>query len=145
MRALVQRVTSASVRCREEVLGRIDPGPGRHGLLVLVGVTHSDTERSAEFLARKVWTMRILENEKAAADLDAPILLISQFTLYGDTVKGRRPSWTAAAPRPVAEPLVDAVVTELRELGATVATGSFGEHMHVESVNDGPISLLVEV
>ncbi|NLE79666.1 MAG: D-tyrosyl-tRNA(Tyr) deacylase [Rhodococcus sp.] len=145
MRALVQRVTSASVRVHEEVVGRIDPGPGKHGLLVLVGVTHTDTGQSAALLARKVWTMRILENEKSAADLSAPILLISQFTLYGDTVKGRRPSWTAAAPRPVAEPLVQSVVDELNELGATVATGRFGEHMHVQSVNDGPISLLVEV
>lgn len=145
MRALVQRVTSASVRVGEGVVGRIDPPTGSHGLLVLVGVTHSDDDEKAALLARKVWHMRILEDEKSAADLGAPILLISQFTLYGDTVKGRRPSWTQAAPRPVAEPLVDSVTAALRDLGATVATGSFGEHMHVESVNDGPISLLVEV
>lgn len=145
MRALVQRVTSAEVRVRGEVAGRIDPPPGTHGLLVLVGVTHTDDEQKAALLARKIWTMRILENEKSAADLDAPILLVSQFTLYGDTVKGRRPSWTQAAPRMVAEPLVESVAARLLESGATVATGRFGEHMHVESVNDGPVSLLVEV
>ncbi|QNG19608.1 D-tyrosyl-tRNA(Tyr) deacylase [Rhodococcus triatomae] len=143
MRAIVQRVTSASVVVDGEIVGRIDPTT--QGLLVLVGVTHSDTPATAHELARKVWALRILDDEKSASDIGAPLLVISQFTLYGDTVRGRRPSWSAAAPRPVAEPLVEAVASRLRELGATVETGRFGEHMRVESVGDGPVTVSLEV
>ena len=115
------------------------------GLCVLVGVTHEDTPATARKLAEKLWTLRVLADEKSCADLDAPLLLISQFTLYGDARKGRRPSWTAAAPGPVAEPLFDAVVGGLRDLGATVATGIFGADMKVRLVNDGPFTVLLEV
>lgn len=115
------------------------------GLCVLVGVTHTDTPAIARRLAEKLWTLRILPDEKSCADLDAPLLLISQFTLYGDARKGRRPSWTAAAPGPIAEPLFDEVVTGLRELGATVATGIFGADMKVRLVNDGPFTVLLEL
>jgi len=115
------------------------------GLCVLVGVTHADTEATARRLAEKLWTLRVLADEKSCADLGAPLLLVSQFTLYGDARKGRRPSWTAAAPGAVAEPLFDAVVAALRELGATVATGVFGADMKVRLVNDGPFTVLLEV
>ena len=115
------------------------------GLCVLVGVTHTDTQATARRLAEKLWTLRVLADEKSCADLGAPLLLISQFTLYGDARKGRRPSWTAAAPGPIAEPLFDEVVTGLRELGATVATGIFGADMKVRLVNDGPFTVLLEV
>ena len=140
MRAVVQRVSQASVTVDDRVVGAIQ-GPG---LLVLVGVTHDDTPAQARKLAAKLWGLRILEDEKSCSDLNAPLLVISQFTLYGDTRKGRRPSWIAAAPGPVAEPLVDAVVTELRALGAKVETGVFGADMKVALVNDGPVTLLVE-
>ncbi|GGQ12525.1 D-tyrosyl-tRNA(Tyr) deacylase [Actinomadura coerulea] len=123
------------------VVGAIE-GPG---LLVLVGVTHDDGAESARRLASKLWGLRILEGEKSCSDLTAPLLVVSQFTLYGDARKGRRPSWTAAAPGPVAEPLVDAVVRELRELGAKVETGEFGADMKVALVNDGPITLILDV
>lgn len=123
------------------VVGRID-GPG---LVVLVGVTHSDTPAEAERLAAKVHDLRILDGERSAADAGAPLLVISQFTLYADTHKGRRPTWAAAAPRPVAEPLVDHVVATLRGRGAEVATGRFGAQMAVELVNDGPVTLILEV
>lgn len=123
------------------VVGAIE-GPG---LLVLVGVTHDDGAESARRLASKLWGLRILEGEKSCSDLNAPLLVVSQFTLYGDARKGRRPSWTAAAPGPVAEPLVDAVVRELRELGAKVETGEFGADMKVALVNDGPITLILDV
>ena len=115
------------------------------GLLALVGVTHGDTPADAKKLAAKLWGLRILEDERSCSDIDAPLLVISQFTLYGDTRKGRRPSWIAAAPGEVAEPLVDAVVAELRALGATVETGVFGADMKVALVNDGPITVIVEV
>lgn len=146
MRVLVQRVTSAQVTVGDEVVGRIDPAAhgAPHGLVALVGVTHTDTEATAKTLADKLFRLRILDGERSAADLSAPILVISQFTLYADTAKGRRPSWNAAAPGPVAEPLVDAFADTLRELGATVATGRFGAHMHVELVNDGPVTILLE-
>jgi len=137
----VQRVTRASVRVAGEVVGRID-GPG---LAVLVGATHDDTPAAAQKLADKLWGLRILDQEKSCSDLRAPLLVISQFTLYGDTRKGRRPSWIAAAPGPVAEPLIDAVVAALRAHGATVATGVFGAEMAVELVNDGPFTVLLEV
>ncbi|WP_067820842.1 D-aminoacyl-tRNA deacylase [Actinomadura kijaniata] len=141
MRAVVQRVSEASVTVDGRVVGAIE-GPG---LCVLVGVTHEDTPEQARKLAAKLWGLRILADERSCSDLNAPLLVISQFTLYGDTRKGRRPSWTAAAPGPVAEPLVDAVVAELRALGAKVETGIFGADMKVSLVNDGPITLVLEL
>ncbi|KAA8886686.1 D-tyrosyl-tRNA(Tyr) deacylase [Nocardia colli] len=146
MRILLQRVSSAQVSVDDEIVGRIAPAASGvpHGLLALVGATHSDTEANAKTLADKVWRLRILDGERSAADLSAPILVVSQFTLYADTAKGRRPSWNAAAPGAVAQPLVDAFADALRELGATVATGRFGAHMQVELVNDGPVTLLLE-
>ncbi len=144
MRAVVQRVSTASVVVDGRVVGAADPGPGGQGLLVLVGVTHSDTPADAERLARTVWELRILDDEKSAADVGAPILVVSQFTLYADTRKGRRPSWSAAAPRPVAEPLVDAFCDALRALGAHVETGVFGAMMQVNLTNDGPVTLILE-
>lgn len=142
MRVLVQRVSAARVLVDGVVVGAIDPKP--QGLLALVGVTHTDTATVAERLADKLWRLRILDDQRAAADVAAPILVVSQFTLYADTAKGRRPSWNAAAPREVAEPLVAGFVAALRRLGATVATGEFGAQMAVESVNDGPVTLLLE-
>ncbi|MBA8955587.1 D-aminoacyl-tRNA deacylase [Actinomadura namibiensis] len=141
MRAVVQRVSEASVTVDGRVVGAIE-GPG---LCVLVGVTHEDTPEQARRLAAKLWGLRILADERSCSDLNAPLLVISQFTLYGDARKGRRPSWTAAAPGPVAEPLVDAVVAELRALGAKVETGIFGADMKVSLVNDGPITLVLEL
>jgi D-tyrosyl-tRNA(Tyr) deacylase len=141
MRAVVQRVSSASVTVDGAVIGAID----EPGLLVLVGVTHDDTAAKAEKLAAKAWGLRILEGEKSCSDLNAPLLVVSQFTLYADTAKGRRPSWGNAAPGPVAEPLVDAVVGSLRALGARVETGKFGADMKVALVNDGPITIIIEL
>ena len=141
MRAVVQRVAQASVRVGGEVLGEIT----EPGLCVLVGVTHDDTAAQADRLAEKLWGLRILDGEKSCSDVAAPLLVISQFTLYGDTRKGRRPTWNAAAPRPVAEPLVDAVVAALRARGARVETGRFGAMMQVHLVNDGPVTLFLEV
>lgn len=140
MRAVVQRVSEARVVVDGETVGVLD----RPGLVVLVGVTHTDTVSEARWLAAKVHTLRILENEKSCADVDAPLLVISQFTLYADTRKGRRPSWNAAAPAHVAEPLVAAVVDALRALGAQVATGRFGADMLLHLVNDGPMTLVVD-
>lgn len=144
MRALVQRVSEASVSVDGVVLGGIGAG-----LLVLVGVTHSDDDQRAGALARKVAGLRILRDgdrdESAAEVIGAPLLVISQFTLYGDTTSGRRPSWQAAAPGSVAEPLVDSFVGALRGRGLTVRTGRFGALMAVRSVNDGPMTLLLEV
>ncbi|GAT16875.1 D-aminoacyl-tRNA deacylase [Mycolicibacterium thermoresistibile] len=147
MRVLVQRVSSASVTVDGEVVGAIDPdgqGPAGQGLLALVGVTHDDDAATAERLAEKLWRLRILDDEKSASDVGAPILVVSQFTLYANTVKGRRPSWNAAAPRSVAEPLVAAFADALRSLGAHVETGVFGAHMAVALVNDGPVTLMLE-
>jgi len=141
VRAVVQRVSEASVTVDDELVGSI-AGPG---LVVLVGVTHSDSAEQARKLAGKIYELRILDGEKSAADAGASLLVISQFTLYADTAKGRRPSWSAAAPGPIAEPLVDEVVAELRQRGARVATGRFGAHMHVHLVNDGPLTLVLEV
>lgn len=141
MRAVVQRVSQASVSVEGRVVGQID-GPG---LMVLVGVTHDDDEAKARRMAAKLWGLRILKDEKSCSDVNAPLLVVSQFTLYGDARKGRRPTWTAAAPGPVAEPLVDAVVQELRNLGAKVETGVFGADMAVSLVNDGPITLVVDI
>ncbi|WP_280305158.1 D-aminoacyl-tRNA deacylase [Nocardia neocaledoniensis] len=146
MRVLLQRVTSAEVTVDDEVVGRIDPAAAGspHGLVALVGATHSDTEATAKALADKTWRLRILDGERSAADLGAPILVVSQFTLYANTAKGRRPSWNAAAPGPQAEPLVDAFAAALRELGAEVATGRFGAHMKIALTNDGPVTVLLE-
>ncbi len=141
MRAVVQRVTQASVSVDGRVTGAID----EPGLMVLVGVTHSDTADQAAKLAAKLWGLRILEGEKSCSDVGAPLLVISQFTLYADTRKGRRPSWLAAAPGPVAEPLVDAVVTALRDLGAHVETGVFGAMMKVSLINDGPTTIILDL
>ncbi len=141
MRAVVQRVTSASVTVDGIVIGSID----EPGLLALVGVTHSDTVSQAKKLAAKLWGLRILDGEKSCSDVNAPLLVVSQFTLYGDTNKGRRPTWNNAAPGPVASPLVDAVVDELRALGARVATGRFGADMKVALVNDGPVTIILEL
>ena len=140
MRALLQRVTSASVTVDGETVGAID----RPGLLVLLGVTHADTPAVADTLADKTWNLRILEGERSCAQDEAPLLVVSQFTLYADTRKGRRPSWNAAAPREVGEPLVGAFVSALRQRGAEVATGSFGATMRVALVNDGPMTVLLE-
>jgi D-tyrosyl-tRNA(Tyr) deacylase len=134
-------VTQASVSVNGQVVGAID----EPGLLVLVGVTHDDTPAQAAKLAAKLWGLRILDGEKSCSDVNAPLLVISQFTLYADTRKGRRPTWQAAAPGPVAEPLVDTVVAALRELGARVQTGVFGAHMKVSLVNDGPVTLILEM
>jgi D-tyrosyl-tRNA(Tyr) deacylase len=141
MRAVVQRVSSASVVVDGQVVGAID----EPGLLVLVGVTHTDGRAEAARLAAKLWGLRILHGEKSCSDIGAPLLVISQFTLYGDARRGRRPTWQAAAPGPVAEPLVDAVVAELRTLGARVETGVFGADMKVGLTNDGPITLVLDV
>ena len=126
-------------------MGALSLTDGAQGLVALIGVTHDDTEAQAATLAEKIWHLRILDGERSAADLDAPILAISQFTLYANTAKGRRPSWNAAAPGPVAEPLVEKVVSELRALGAHVETGRFGAHMQVALVNDGPVTIALEV
>ena len=136
----MQRASRASVTVAGEVTGAL----GAPGLVVLLGVTHSDTPATAAALASKIWYLRILDGEKSCADVGAPLLVISQFTLYADTAKGRRPSWSAAAPGPVAEPLVAAFADALTELGATVSTGVFGAQMQVELVNDGPVTLIVE-
>jgi D-tyrosyl-tRNA(Tyr) deacylase len=143
MRVLVQRVTSARVVVDGATVGQIEPTG--QGLLALVGVTHTDDVALAAKMAEKLWRLRILDDEQAAADIGAPILVVSQFTLYANTVKGRRPSWNAAAPRSVAEPLVDAFAAALRTLGAPVQTGVFGAHMNVELVNDGPVTVLLEL
>ncbi len=143
MRVLVQRVTSARVVVDGATVGQIEPAG--QGLLALVGITHTDDGTLAAKMAEKLWRLRILDEEQAAADTGAPILVVSQFTLYANTVKGRRPSWNAAAPRQVAEPLVDAFADALRALGAPVQTGVFGAHMDVELVNDGPVTVLLEL
>ncbi|WP_130011285.1 D-aminoacyl-tRNA deacylase [Serinicoccus sediminis] len=140
MRAVLQRVTRASVTVEGEVVGRID----RPGLVALVAATHGDGDADVETMARKIAELRILRDERSVADTGAPVLVVSQFTLYGATRKGRRPSWGDAAPGPVAEPLVDAVVEALRQRGIEVATGRFGAMMEVELVNDGPFTLLVD-
>ncbi|MCW2681835.1 MAG: D-tyrosyl-tRNA(Tyr) deacylase [Frankiales bacterium] len=140
MRAVVQRVTSASVTVEGEVVGSIG-----EGLLVLLGITHEDGPPQTDTMARKLHELRLLRDERSCAETGAGLLVVSQFTLYGDTKKGRRPSWTGAAPGPVAEPLVDAVVAALRARGAVVETGRFGAQMEVALVNDGPFTVLVEV
>ncbi len=136
----MQRASRASVSVGGATVGQLP----RAGLVVLVGVTHSDTRQTAEALASKIYNLRILADEQSCAETAAPLLVISQFTLYAQTAKGRRPSWQAAAPRPVAEPLVDAFADALRALGGTVQTGIFGADMQVELVNDGPVTLILE-
>ena len=140
MKAVLQRVTRASVTVDGEVVGAID----RPGLLALVGATHDDGPEQVELIARKIADLRILRDERSVLDEGAPVLVVSQFTLYADTRKGRRPSWNGAAPGPVAEPLVAAVVEALRARGIEVATGVFGAMMQVELVNDGPFTILLE-
>ena len=141
MRAVVQVASEAAVHVDGERVGGFDTP----GLVVLVGVTHTDTEQDADTLAAKIWPLRIMDDEKSASDTQAPVLVVSQFTLYADLKKGRRPSWSAAAPRPVSEPLVEAVVAALRSRGANVTTGVFGADMQVSLTNDGPRTLIVEV
>lgn len=143
MRVLVQRVTSAAVRVDGQIVGEVKPAG--QGLLALVGVTHDDDSDKARRMAEKLWQLRILDDEKSASDVGAPILVVSQFTLYGNTAKGRRPTWNAAAPRAVAEPLVTSFAGALEALGAEVQTGVFGADMQVELVNDGPVTVLLEV
>jgi D-tyrosyl-tRNA(Tyr) deacylase len=140
VKAVVQRASRAQVRVDGSVVGGFD----RPGLVVLVGVTHDDGPQQVETIARKVAELRILDGERSAVDDGAPVLVVSQFTLYADTRKGRRPSWSAAAPGHVAEPLVDAVVDALRARGLEVATGVFGAHMQVELTGDGPVTILLE-
>jgi D-tyrosyl-tRNA(Tyr) deacylase len=145
MRAVVQRVTRAKVTVGDEEVGAIGPG-----VCALVGVTHDDDEDRAERLAEKLWNLRILDDEdgvmnRSPADLGAPLLVVSQFTLYGDTSRGRRPSWIAAARPEQAEPLIDALVAGLRRRGAQVATGRFRAEMAVALVNDGPVTVILEV
>lgn len=141
MRAVVQRVSRACVTVDGSVVAEID-GPG---LLVLLGVTHTDGPAQSELLARKIAELRILPGETSAVDCGAPVLVVSQFTLYADTRKGRRPSWSGAAPRQVAEPLFEHVAEQLERRGLRVETGTFGEHMEVSLVNDGPVTLVLDV
>ena len=140
MRAVVQRVLSASVTVDGETVGAIDAP----GLLVYLGITHGDGPDEVAWMARKIRDVRILRDERSASDTGAPVLVVSQFTLYGDARKGRRPTWTAAAPGPVSEPLYDAVCAELERLGTRVERGVFGAAMQVASVNDGPFTVLLE-
>jgi D-tyrosyl-tRNA(Tyr) deacylase len=141
MRAVVQRVSQASVVVDGKIVGEL----ARPGLAVLVAVTHDDTGDTADALAAKLWRLRVLDDERSAEDEDAPLLVISQFTLYADTRKGRRPSWSAAAPAEVSEPLYDRLCESLVELGATVERGVFGAMMQVGLVNDGPMTVIVDV
>ena len=140
MRLVVQRVTSARVEVDDQVVGAID----RPGLVILAGVTHDDQPATVERLAEKVWTLRILHGERSCQEENAPILVVSQFTLYADVRKGRRPSWSAAAPRAVSEPLIDAFASSLRIRGAEVATGVFGADMQLSLTNDGPVTLILD-
>lgn len=140
MRAVLQRVTSARVEVDGEVVGEIT----RPGLLALVGVTHDDGAEQVDRMARKIAELRILRDEQNVADTGAPVLVVSQFTLHADTRKGRRPSWSAAAPGPVAEPVVEQLVDALRDRGVEVATGRFGAMMQVSLTNDGPFTLVVD-
>jgi D-aminoacyl-tRNA deacylase len=140
MRAVVQRASRASVTVAGTVVAEL----AAPGLVVLVGVTHTDTAAVAAALASKIYHLRILADEKSCADVGAPLLVISQFTLYADTTRGRRPSWSAAAPGPLAEPLVAAFAAALTELGGAVSTGVFGAAMQVQLVNDGPVTLILD-
>jgi D-tyrosyl-tRNA(Tyr) deacylase len=141
VRAVLQRVSRASVLVGGETVGEID----RPGLVALIGVTHGDGPEQVAAMARKISELRILRDERSVLDVGAPVLVVSQFTLYADTRKGRRPSWNGAAPGEVAEPVVDAVVNALRERGVEVATGRFGAMMEVSLMGDGPVTLVVDV
>ena len=140
MRLVVQRVSSAHVEVAGEVVGAID----RPGLVILAGITHDDQPATIDRLAEKVWTLRVLNGERSCQQENAPILVVSQFTLYADTRKGRRPSWSAAAPRELSEPLIEAFVSSLRLRGAEVSTGVFGAHMNLTLTNDGPVTLILD-
>lgn len=140
MRAVLQRVLRADVAVDGKVVGAIE----RPGLLVLLGVTHDDGPQQVERMARRIAGLRVLRDERSVVEAGAPVLVVSQFTLYGDTRKGRRPSWSAAAPGAVAEPVVEAVVRALRAEGVEVATGTFGATMAVSLVNDGPVTLILD-
>ena len=140
MRVILQRVTRAEVTVDGETVGSID----RPGLVVLAGATHTDTLEDAAALAAKIWTLRILEGEKSCADQNGPLLVVSQFTLYADSRRGRRPSWSAAAPAETSEPLIEHLVASLRGLGAEVSTGRFGAMMQVSLVNDGPFTISLD-
>ena len=140
MRAVLQRVSRAAVRVDGAVTGELT-GPG---LVVLVGITHEDGADEVAWLARKIRDLRILRDERSVSEIDAPVLVISQFTLYGDARRGRRPTWAAAAPAEVAEPLYDALCDELVRLGTRVERGVFGADMSVELVNDGPVTVILE-
>jgi len=140
VRAVLQRVLRADVAVDGEVVGAIE----RPGLLVLLGVTHDDGPQQVERMARRIAGLRVLRDERSVVEAGAPVLVVSQFTLYGDTRKGRRPSWSAAAPGAVAEPVVEAVVRALRAEGVEVATGTFGATMAVSLVNDGPVTLILD-
>jgi D-aminoacyl-tRNA deacylase len=140
MRAVIQRVLRAQVDVDRQTVGSID-GPG---LLVYLGVTHDDAADDVVWTARKVWELRLLRDERSASDVGAPVLVVSQFTLYGDARKGRRPTWQAAAPAALSEPAYEAVCVELERLGAHVERGVFGADMRVESVNDGPVTLILD-
>ena len=140
MKAVVQRASRAKVTADGEVVASF----ARQGLVVLLGVTHDDGPAQVEAISRKIAELRILDGELSATDAGAPVIVVSQFTLYGDSRKGRRPTWNAAAPGSVAEPLVEAVLTALRGRGLDVGTGVFGAHMDVELVNDGPMTLVIE-
>lgn len=140
MRVVLQRVTSASVTVDGETVGAID----RSGLLVLVGITHTDGPAQVAKLAEKTANLRLLPGERSVLDEGAPVLAVSQFTLYGDAKRGRRPSWSAAAPGPVSEPLFNDYVQALRDLGVTVETGRFGADMQVSLTNDGPVTLILD-
>jgi D-tyrosyl-tRNA(Tyr) deacylase len=140
MRAVLQRASRACVTVDGAVTASFD----RQGLVVLLGVTHDDGPAQVDVISRKIADLRLLDGERSVEEAGAPVIVVSQFTVYGDARKGRRPTWNAAAPGPVAEPLVDAVVASLRERGIEVGTGVFGAHMDVELVNDGPVTLIVE-
>jgi D-tyrosyl-tRNA(Tyr) deacylase len=144
VRAVVQVVTDARVEVERDEGWRVTGAFDEPGLVVLVGVTHDDTPEDAERLARKIWQLRVMDGELSASDVSAPVLVVSQFTLYADVAKGRRPSWSAAAPRPVSEPLVEAFCDALRAAGASVETGEFGAMMRLHLVNDGPRTLVID-
>lgn len=139
MRAVIQRVTQAQVTVASETVGQIGTG-----LVVLLGVTHDDTAGTAARLAAKIWRMRILRGEQSAEETGAGILVVSQFTLYGDARKGRRPTWAAAAPGDVAEPIYEAFCAALHDLGADPQRGIFGAQMEISLTNDGPTTLILE-
>ena len=140
MRAVIQRVCKAEVKIDTETVAQLrEPG-----LVVLLGITHDDGDAQVTWMARKIWGLRVLREERSASDLGAPILVVSQFTLYGDARKGRRPTWLAAAPGEVSEPLYEALCDELVRLGARVERGRFGADMQVSLVNDGPVTLVLD-